>query len=159
MCRRCEPRTRRAVRARPGASAGPTSPADDPSSAVDRPAAARGSSDLRACAEPDRQRRRRSSANVLRGGDETATSGEDHRPVVLEDCLQDVAFEPAVVVLAVQREELGQAQIRGLFDSTIELDERHAQAPCQTSADGRLAGAAQAEKRDDRLGILRLAAR
>ena len=74
--------------------------------------------------------------------------------MVVEDGLQHVALEPAVVVLAVQREELGQAEVRGLFDSAVELDERHAQAPRQPAADGRLAGAAQSEQGDDRLGIL-----
>ena len=64
----------------------------------------------------------------------------------------DVAFETAIVILAVEREELGQAQIRGLLDSTVELDKRHAQSPGEPSADGGLAGAAQAEKSDDRFG-------
>ena len=45
--------------------------------------------------------------------------------MIVEDGLEHVAFEPAVVLFAVQREELGEAQVGGLLDAPVELHEGH----------------------------------
>ena len=95
----------------------------------------------------------------LRRRDEAAAGREHHRPLVVEHGLQHVALEAAIVVLAVQREELGEAQVGGLLDAAVELDEGHAQPARQPAADRRLARAAQAEQRDDRFGVAPPAAR
>jgi hypothetical protein len=60
--------------------------------------------------------------------------------------VERLALEAAVVVLAVEREQLGKAEVGGLLDAAVQLDERDAQASREAAADGRLAGAAQAEQ-------------
>ena len=77
-----------------------------------------------------------------------STIGRLRRPSHAERA-ERLALQPAVVVLAVQREELGQRHVGRLLDLPIELDEADAQPPRELLADRRLAGAAQAEQRDD----------
>ena len=85
----------------------------------------------------------------LRRGHQAPSGGKDDRLLFEEHLLQDVALEPAVVVLAVQREDLGEAQIRRFFNAPIELDERASKPPCQAASHGRLAGASKSEEGDD----------
>ena len=98
---------------------------------------------------------RRSSANVSDAVTRPPPVASTIGRLVVEDGLEHVAFEAAIVRLAVEREELGQAQVGGLLDAAVELDEGHAKAARETPSDCRLAGAAQAEQRDDQVGPLR----
>ena len=63
-------------------------------------------------------------------------------------CVERLALEPPVVVLAVQREDLVEGQPGRLLDPAVELDEGHLQPPRQPPPDRALARAAQAEERD-----------
>jgi hypothetical protein len=65
--------------------------------------------------------------------------------------LEHFAFETAIVVLPVQREELRQAQLGHLLDPAVQLDEWNTEPPGKPPADSRLARAPQAEQRDDAL--------
>ena len=57
------------------------------------------------------------------------------------------------MVLAVHRKQFADRDPGRLLDAAIELDEPRAEPPRQLLADGRLAGAAQAEQRDDARGV------
>jgi hypothetical protein len=75
-----------------------------------------------------------------------STSGQH----LLEGC----ALEPPVVLLAVQREDLGERQAGRLLDAPVQLHEGHVQAPGQAPSDRGLAGAAQPQQRDQGQGGL-----
>src|SRR5688500_7083315 len=91
-------------------------------------------------AQPDCDRGAAQQRVCLRRGDDAATGGEDHRAARSEDLVERLALEAAVVVLAVEREELRQTEVGCLFDSPIELNERHAKPAGEAAANGGLAG-------------------
>ncbi len=77
---------------------------------------------------------------------EPAAAGEHERRRAREQRREHVAFEAAVVALAVHREDLGEREARGFLDLRVELDERDAEALRDEPPHGALARAAQAEE-------------
>jgi hypothetical protein len=57
------------------------------------------------------------------------------------------------VLVAVQRKDLGEREVGRLLDAPIELDEANVEPAGELPSDRRLAGAAQAEERDDARGV------
>jgi len=84
------------------------------------------------------------------GAPRFTASQHTRRACFTEHLLEHVSLETAVVVLAVEREELSETEIGGGFDASIELDERNSSPFRETASDRRLAGAAKAQQRHHR---------
>ena len=79
--------------------------------------------------------------------DNPASRSQHHRPLLSEHVRERLPFQPAVVVLAVEREELRERHVGGLFDLAIQFHEPDVQAARELPADRGLPGAAKAEQR------------
>src|SRR6185295_2522676 len=85
---------------------------------------------------------------VRRIVDDRSARREDETAATCEQLLEHLALEPAVVRLAVEREQLAEREAGSGFDLLIELDERHVEPLRERCTDRRLAGAAHAEQGD-----------
>lgn len=89
----------------------------------------------------------------LRMGDDATARGEDGPSVFLEEILKHLYLEAAVGILAVEVEDLSDAEACCEFDESVQLEKGQAQARGQSSTDGALSCPAQPEERDDPLVI------
>jgi hypothetical protein len=69
--------------------------------------------------------------------------------VLPQHAVERLALQPAVVVLAVEGEDLVEGEARGFLHPPVELHEGDVQAASEAAPDRGLARAAQAEKGDD----------
>ena len=107
---------------------------------------------LRASAQPYGDARSAKRAVGFLGCDDAAAGGDDHAALFGEQRQEGFTLEAAVIVLAVEGEQLRERQVGGLFDAAVQFDEGQPQPAGKAPADRGLACPTQTEQGDDRFG-------
>ena len=84
----------------------------------------------------------------VRGIDERPAAGRDDANFALDEPCDQAPFPVAEIGFAVALEDFGGRIAGGILDRRIAVDERQAEPPREAPADGRFAGAHQADKDD-----------
>ena len=97
--------------------------------------------------QPDRDG---SFVEHLAGGrvDENVAARRDHADFAIDEAGDEAALAVAEIGLPEPFEDLGRRVSRGIFDRRIRVDEGEVEAPGETTADSRLAGAHQSDEYD-----------
>jgi hypothetical protein len=99
-------------------------------------------------AHPHRRRVLAEHAERVVVADDAAARRQHAAVVLREPAPEGVGLEPAIVVLAVDAEDVGERQPGRLLDERVELEEGEPEPRREAAPDRRLARAAEAEERD-----------